>query len=627
MGWGWGGGWGRSACVGVRVWVSLFGTRVWGVCWFVWTELMQELRGIPVSSGVAIGRVFLLEGTRWRIPRREVGAGAVDGEVARLDGALARSLTDLGEMRSTAEAELGSEAASIFAFHQGMLCDPSLVEPMRERIRADRVSAEYAAQRQFEAVTDSFRRMADATFRTKVGDVWDLHDRVLGHLMGGGQVGWGDVDDEVIVVASDLTPSQAAELPRDRVLGFVTGYGGPTSHTAIFARALGIPACVGVGRVMEKARPGDVMLIDGDTGSVVLEPDEETVEAFRVRERSRTDLDVSLGSSRELASDTSDGVAVSLHGNIEFGREAASVITHGGSGVGLFRTEFLWLTRKHEPTEAEQFEEYKAAVEGAQGHPVTIRTLDLGADKYTQSREAVPERNPFLGMRSIRHSLAHPEVFKEQLRAILRVSALGPVRVMFPLVTKIMEVRAARLLLRDVMEDLAEEGVGFDEGIEVGMMVEAPSAAVMASAFAREVDFFSIGTNDLVQYTLAVDRTNERVADMYSPAHPGVLRLIKDVVRAARRRGVDCSVCGEMAGDPMYTMLLIGIGLRSLSATPALLPGLKRVVRSVSIEECERLARTVGSFESEGQVQAYLLAEARKRFPELVGGRSVGGGG
>ena len=587
---------------------------------------MKELRGIPVSSGVAIGRVFLLEGARWRVPRRTIDADSVEGEVARLERALDASMEDLSALRTEAEAELGPEAASIFAFHQGMLKDRSLVGPMSERVRGELVSAEYAAQLQFEQVASSFSRMADDAFRTKVDDVWDLHRRVLRHLSGSGSVKLADIGEGSIVVASDLTPSQTAELPRDRVLGFVTGYGGPTSHTAIFARALGIPACVGAGGVTEAARSGQTVVLDGDTGSVVLDPDEATVEAFRVRQRTREDLRALLETDRELSAETRDGELVKLQGNIEFGRESASILEYGGCGVGLFRTEFLWLTRREEPTEEEQYEEYAAAVRGAGGHPVTIRTLDLGADKYTQAREAVPERNPFLGMRSIRHSLRSPRVFKEQLRAILRASAGGPVRVMFPLITRVIEVRAARLLLRDVMEDLLEEGVAFDEGIAVGMMVEAPAAAVMASAFAREVDFFSIGTNDLVQYTLAVDRTNERVADLYSPAHPAVLRLIKDTVRSARRRGVDCSVCGEMAGDPVFTMLLIGMGLRSLSSTPALIPELKRVVRSVSVEECERLARTVGSFESEGQVKAYLLDQARKRFPELVGGRSADGG-
>jgi len=587
---------------------------------------MKELQGIPVSSGVAIGRVFLLEGARWRVPRRTIDADSVEGEVARLGRAIESSMEDLSALRAEAEAELGPEAASIFAFHQGMLRDPSLVGPMSERVRGELVSAEFAAQLQFEQVATSFSRMADEAFRTKVDDVWDLHRRVLRHLSGSGSVKLADIGEGSIVVASDLTPSQTAELPRDRVLGFVTGYGGPTSHTAIFARALGIPACVGAGGVTEAARSGQTVVLDGDTGSVVLDPDEATVEAFRVRQRTREDLRALLETDRELSAETRDGEAVKLQGNIEFGRESASVLGYGGSGVGLFRTEFLWLTRREEPTEEEQYADYVEAVRGAGGHPVTIRTLDLGADKYTQAREAVPERNPFLGMRSIRHSLRSPRVFKEQLRAILRASAEGPVRVMFPLITRVIEVRAARLLLRDVMEDLLEEGVAFDEGIAVGMMVEAPAAAVMASAFAREVDFFSIGTNDLVQYTLAVDRTNERVADLYSPAHPAVLRLIKDTVRSARRRGVDCSVCGEMAGDPVFTMLLIGMGLRSLSSTPALIPELKRVVRSVSVEECERLARTVGSFESEGQVKAYLLDQARKRFPELVGGRSADGG-
>jgi len=316
-------------------------------------------------------------------------------------------------------------------------------------------------------------------------------------------------------------------------------------------------------------------------------------------------------------------VLIHLHGNIEFAREIDNIREDGGDGVGLFRTEFLWLTSDHEPTEEEQFEEYKLAVEKAAGMPVTLRTFDLGADKYTQERAMNPERNPFLGLRSIRYCLQNVTMFKRQLRAVMRASAFGTLKIMFPLVTSIFELRQAKMILNDVREDLEEEGIKFDRGVKVGIMVETPAAAVMAAAYAREVDFFSIGTNDLVQYTLAVDRTNERVAPLYTPAHPAVIHLIKDVVRAARRAEVDVSLCGEVAGDPEFTMLLIGLGLRTLSVTPSRIPYLKRVVRNVDIGQCERLARTVGSFDSERQVAAFLRDRSRKMFPELFDGRSV----
>jgi len=588
---------------------------------------MHEFRGIPVSSGIAIGRALLLDDARPRIVERAIEAAAVPDELDRLERALDKSVADLDTLRADAERALGKEAAAIFAFHQGMLRDPSLIQPIRDRISTNHVAAEWATQQQFEDVARMFSSMGDTAFSTKVDDVWDLFYRVLRHLMGRATSVAHEIDEPSIVVAADLTPSQAAAFADSEVLGFVTGLGGPTSHTAIFARALGIPACVGARGVTTEVETGELIIVDGETGLIVIDPDEATLEHFEQIRKSRIELSVRLTSDALLDSRTTDGEPIALMGNIEFGHESKGVVTKGGAGVGLFRTEFLWLTMDHEPSEEEQFDQYKEAVEGANGLPVTIRTCDLGADKFTQAAAAIPERNPFLGLRSIRYSLKNLPALKVQLRAILRASAIGPVRVMFPLITQMPELRHAKLVLRDVMEDLDDERIAYDRSLPVGMMVEAPSAAVMASSFARECDFFSIGTNDLVQYTLAVDRTNERVAELYSPVHPAVMRLMKDVVRAARRHKTDVSICGEMAGDPTYTMLLIGIGLRTLSATPARIPYLKRVVRSVSVAECERLARTVGSFDSEGQVATYLLDQARKRFPELVGGRSADDGG
>lgn len=584
---------------------------------------MHEFRGIPVSSGIAIGPALLLTDVRTRVPNRQIVKPEVDAELARLDVAVARSVEDLDAMRADAERALGTEAAAIFAFHQGMLRDKSLIEPIRSHIRDGLFSAETACQLQFEQIAKTFASMGDGAFSTKVDDVWDLFERVVRRLLGRGGTVMQRVDEPAIVLASDLTPSQAAAFSDRDLLGFVTGMGGPTSHTAIFARALGIPACVGAAGITARARDGDMVIVDGETGIIIMSPDEQTLDRYRRLRDARLEFSRALASDAGLDAKTTCGEPIALLGNIEFGREVTQVIERGGAGVGLFRTEFLWLTSDHEPDEQEQFNEYRQAVTRAKGLPVTIRTCDLGADKYTQSRAQIPERNPFLGLRSIRYSLRNVPAFKVQLRAILRASALGPVKVMFPLVTMMPELRHAKMVLRDVMEDLEDEGTAFDPDIEVGIMVEAPSVAVTAQTFARECDFFSIGTNDLVQYTLAVDRTNERVADMYSPGHPAVVRLLKDIVRAARRHGTDVSVCGEMAGDPMYTMLLIGIGLRTLSATSSRIPYLKRVVRRVSVAECERLARTVGSFDSEGQVSAYLLDQARKTFPELIGGRAA----
>jgi len=586
---------------------------------------MRELRGIPVSSGVVIGRVMILNDPRERVQRRSITADEVGSEHARFEQALEASLHDLAKMRAEAEQHLGTEAAAIFAFHQGMLRDRSLTEPIRRRIEEEKVNAEHAVQEQFRVVAEMFASMRDSAFQTKVDDVWDLNHRVIGHLVGAHERDAARGTEGAVVVAPDLTPTQTAMFRGKGVLGFATDSGGPTSHTAIFARALIIPAVVGLERLVENAYDGQTIILDGDRGVIVLDPNEETISQYEARIAEIDELARSLNELRPLPATTTDATTIKLMGNIEFGDEAGTVVEQGGDGIGLFRTEFLWLTSDHEPTEDEQYEQYKSAVEQSEGRPVTFRTFDLGADKYTQERALVPERNPFLGCRSIRYCLQNVAMFRTQLRAILRAGAHGPIRVMFPLIANISELRQARMHLDDVKEDLAADGLAFAREVPVGMMVEVPSAAVMAHAFAKEADFFSIGTNDLVQYTLAVDRTNERVANLYSPAHPAVLRLVKDVIRAGRRAGIDVSLCGEVGGDVTYTMLLIGLGLRTISSTPSRIPHLKKVIRSVDVATCERLARAVGSFDSETQVNAFIRDQVSKSFPGLLDGRTADG--
>ncbi len=586
---------------------------------------MEVFKGIPVSPGFAIGRVFILDDARVRVPRRSIPADAVEREKDRLQHAIVAAQNELTKLSQEAAQTLGPESAKIFDFHQYMLRDAALTVPIFGRIESERVSAEYAVQEQFRILADMFAGMR-GVFQTKVDDVWDVERRLLRGLIGEHTSELTKINHPAVIVARDLTPSQTASFQGKSVIGFGTDLGGLTSHTAIFARALGIPAIVGLDRLSEVAEDGDPVIIDGDRGVIILNPTEESLEAYRVYiEESKVER-ASLAELQDVVAETKDGAVVELLGNIEFAEEVKTVIQNGGVGVGLFRTEFLWLTSDHEPTEEEQFQAYKSSVELSQGRPITLRTFDLGADKYTQERAMNPERNPFLGLRSIRYCLQNLSMFKRQLRAILRASAFGPLKIMFPLVTTLVELRQARMILHDVMEDLEDEGLAFDRDVKIGMMVEVPSAAIMAGVFAREVDFLSIGTNDLIQYTLAVDRTNEKVQNLYTAGHPAVLRLIKDVIRAGRRQGVPVSCCGEMAGDPEFTMLLLGLGLRSLSATPSRIPYLKRVLRSVDIPTCERLARTACSFDSERQVIAYLRDQARKIIPESFDGRSVGDG-
>jgi len=585
---------------------------------------MQTIKGIPVSPGVVVGRVLRLDDGYRPVHRRTVGADRAPEELERLNGAIERSAAELRKVHARAETEMGTEAAKIFLFHIGMLADPSLVEPMRDLVEREHVSAEYAVSHVLGEWATRFAGMADSAFTTKVNDIRDLAKRVLHELSGEDDNGqMSDVRGHTVVVARDLTPSQTAAFDREKIVAIATDFGGRTSHTAIVANALHLPAVVGCQNVWRSVGDGATVIVDGDQGTVIADPDPETLEKYRLYAEKSRSIAVSLTEEAAEPAVTVDGVEIALLGNVEFPEMVSEVLECGGEGIGLYRTEFLHLTSQCDPTEEDHFIAYAQCLErlGAD-RPLTIRTVDLGADKYTQERSENPERNPFLGCRSIRYSLRALPMFKAQLRAILRVSAMGDVRIMFPLITTVGELRHARLIVRDVMEDLAEEGIPFDREIKTGMMVEVPSAALMATQFAREVDFFSIGTNDLVQYTLAVDRTNERVANLFNPCHPAVIRLIRDVVRAARREDVPVSCCGEAAGEVDYALLLMGLGLRTLSVTATNIPRLKRLVRSVKISQCERVARKALSFDSESMVAAFIRDRTRKIVP-AIGGRSV----
>jgi phosphotransferase system enzyme I (PtsI) len=581
---------------------------------------MQTVKGIPVSPGIVIARAFVLGEAETHIPYREIDLEQLDAELTRLDAALRDASADLVLLRDRTEQQLGREAAKIFGFHLGLVQDPSLLGPMREQIRRDRVNAEVAVADNFKRVTEQFKSIGNEVFRQKANDVLDLERRVLGKLMGENESRLSALAEPVVIIAHELTPSQTAGMDRKKILGIATDLGGRTSHTSIVARAVEIPCVVGCQRVMQRAEDGDLVIVDGDTGVVIVRPDERTLAEYRIQQERFSHHRRMLRETAGLEALTRDGTRIQLLGNIEFPHEVESVLANGGDGVGLYRTEFLYLTNDHEPSEDEQYRAYRHTLELLAGRPCTIRTLDLGADKYTQQRAHEPERNPFLGLRSIRYCLAHREMFKTQLRAILRASAHGPLKVMFPLVSTVMELRQAKMILNDVCEELDEEGIRFDRGIQTGIMIEVPSAALLSRAFAQECSFFSIGTNDLIQYTLAVDRGNERVAHLYTGASPAVLYLVKQVVRSGRRAGIDVSLCGEIAGEALYTMLLIGLGLRTLSLVPSQIPLIKRVIRSVDVPHCEELARRVGSFDSERQVLTTLRDELRKIDPDCFGG-------
>jgi phosphotransferase system enzyme I (PtsI) len=587
---------------------------------------MRKYYGIGVSPGIVVGKVFVLDSGHRRIPRRTVPATQVPAQLERLDAAVARASADLERLRGEVEREMGREVANIFWFHLGMLRDVNLLGPMRGLIREERVTAEHAVDVVLNQWADRFRSMPDSAFTTKVNDIVDLAQRLIGQLVGEHTGSLGALREDSIVVSHELTPSQTVSFDRGRVLALATDLGGHTSHTAIVARALGIPAVVGLGGASDELEDGMTVIVDGERGVLIAEPDDETVEEYLAFNERREIEMLSLREASALEPVTRDGVEIEVLGNIEFADEVEHVLEFGGSGVGLYRTEFLYLAQEREPTEEQHLEAYRACVAKLGGRPLTIRTMDLGADKYTQAQARDPERNPALGLRSIRYCLRNLPMFRAQLRAILRASAEGPVKIMFPLVTNIGELRQARHILLDMMEDLDEEGVAFDRSVPVGMMVEVPAAALMAPTMAREVDFFSIGTNDLVQYTLAVDRTNERVAGMFNPGHPAVLKLVRDVVRAGRRSGVPISCCGEAAGDVRFAVLLLGLGVRTLSVSPSSVPVIKKLIRSVSMDQCERIARKAISFESDSEVTMYVRDRLRKVLPEALDGRGVRGG-
>jgi len=579
---------------------------------------MEIKKGIGVSPGVVIGTAFVLDAEDLVVPRRQVAPAETGGEAERLGRAIAESMVELTDLRNAVEAKHGKELAGIFDFHLRILKDKSLLKQILAEINKNRSSAEYALSTVTRRSAQMFAEMKDKYFADRVKDIYDIERRVLRHLLGEKREDLSHLARDVVVIAHDMLPSQTAALDKLHVKGFATDVGGRTSHTAIVARAMGIPAVVGLGDITTEISGGDQVIIDGNRGVVIINPDEEQLAEHRELERKQVKFEAELTALSALPARTLDGHEVSLWANIEFPVDIDGALARGAGGIGLYRTEFLYLATAddHEVTEEEHYEAYADSLRRLGGKPLVIRTLDLGADKQTQARAASPERNPFLGDRSIRMCLHDIPMFKRQLRAIMRATVLGDVRIMFPMISTLMELRQAKMVLNDVMEELEDDSIPFRRDIPIGIMVEVPAAAYMANHFAKEVNFFSIGTNDLVQYMLAVDRTNERVAGLFCPAHPAVLGLVRDVIRAGARNSIGVSVCGEMAGDPLYTLLLLGLGLNTFSMNGPDIPEVKKIIRSTTLENARQVARKVMSFDSERQVMHFLREETRKFIPE-----------
>lgn len=579
---------------------------------------MIFLNGINASPGIAIGPALVLDTEEYRIPRRSVEAAQVPRQVAMLDSAIEAARQEVADLRAAAARKLGNNTAAIFEFHEKFIAEPKLRQAVVEMIENDHFSAAYAFGLELNRRQKLFQSVANAYLKERVRDLYDIEKRVLRHILGRAREDISKLTEPVVIVSNDITPSQAVSLNRALILGFAINVGGSTSHTAIIARMLGIPAVVALEHVTRDISGGETVIIDGTHGVVIANPDQETVDKFRLKREKYRKFVIGLRGLRDEPSVTQDNTTISLMANIELPNEVETAKEAGAEGVGLYRTEFLYLASTQMPTEEQQYEAFASVVRTSGERPVVIRTIDLGAEKMRDYLGPSDEHNPVLGLRSLRYCLRNLDMFKTHLRAILRAALLGDVRIMFPMITTLMELRQAKATLADVVEDLEEEGIPCKRDLPIGIMVETPAAAMLSAAFAKEVQFMSIGTNDLTQYTLAVDRSNERVSHLYCPHNPAVLRLIKEVVQNARRADIAVNLCGEMAGTPLYTQMLIGLGLRQLSMAPQDILEVKKVIRSTTLKRCQAIARKVLRFDADRQVLNFLRDETRKILPEAV---------
>ena len=575
-------------------------------------------KGTAVSPGIAIGPLLLLYADEHIIRKRRIRPEDVPGEITRFEAALLKTRQQIQGIRNQLASSIGEEDASIFDAHLLLLEDTSLIESVKEQLQSRLVNVDFAYEQVVRSYTRKMRELDDDYFRERAGDFLDVSRRVLRNLQGKVDTEMRNLDAPSIVLAHDLSPSDTAGFDRKQVLGLATEAGSRTSHSAIMARSLSLPAVVGLKEVIGLLDPGVEVLIDGYEGLLIVNPTEQTKYEYGQREKLHHDVEEKLDALRETLPVTLDQRRIIVSANVEILEDLPLIKEHGAEGVGLLRTEYLFLNQDVSPTEDQQFEIYQKMAQASKPHHVIIRTLDVGGDKKRPHLGIEQEVNPFLGYRGIRYSLGRPEVFRTQLRAICRASVEGNVRIMFPMVCDVAEVLAARRLLDEVREDLRQHNVPQAERIEVGVMIEVPSAALTADIIARHVDFFSIGSNDLIQYTLAIDRGNENVAGIYQPAHPAVLRLLQSVVDAAHRNNIWVGVCGEMAADVVLMPVLIGLGVDELSAGPPSIPRIKRAIQSLNYKEAQQLVARCVLNESTEANQRELQEMAQRLYPEIL---------
>ncbi|HRU38888.1 MAG TPA: phosphoenolpyruvate--protein phosphotransferase [Candidatus Goldiibacteriota bacterium] len=572
-------------------------------------------KGIPASPGIVIGPAYVLSKRSDKAEKRKISASEAAAETERFKAAVEKTRTEIMAIRDRVVFDIGNKDAEIFNAYILLLKDQMFVGKAEKLISEQLVNSEYALSLVLKDYEEFFSRIADSYLREKLRDINGLVEKILANLSEAG----GKIDEmkgEYIVVASDLSPADTADMDKSKVLGFITETGGATSHTAIVARSLEIPAVVGVRDITKTVKTGDTIVLDGEKGIAAINPPAKVLAAYREERKNYLKKLKLLRKLKTLEAVTLDGHKIKMSANIEFPEETSVVKENNADGIGLFRSEFIYIKSLNLPGEEEQFNAYRTAIEKMSPKPVTIRTLDIGGDKFLPYFKISPEQNPFLGLRAIRLSLVNINIFKTQLRAILRASAFGTVKIMFPMISTVEEIEDAKRIVAEVMTELSEKKVPFDREIKIGIMIEVPSAALMADELAKKCDFFSVGTNDLIQYTLAVDRGNENVARYYDALNPAVLRLIKKTTESAHRNGITTSVCGEMAGTPQIAFLLAGLGVDELSVSPASILSVKQLIRRINFKDALETADAVLKMEKTGEIRDFI----NKKLSELLFG-------
>ncbi len=577
-----------------------------------------RFQGIGVSPGIARATLQVMRDELEDVERYRIDPSEIPGEIARFESALVQTRIQILEMQQKIAEAIGTKDAGIFDAHLLVVEDRTLIDEVLRKLESEHVNVEAIFHEVAARYAETLGQIDDPYLRERALDIQDVMRRVIRNLQGKAPRTMPLHGEAHILVAHNLTPSDAASMDRQRVLGIATDLGSRTSHTAIMARSLSIPAAVGLHDVTEKLESGQLALLDGYSGRLIIDPSPETLAFYGEVELRQSRVSRELAGLRDQSSTTRDGEHIVLSANIELPADIESVAANGAEGIGLYRTEFLYLDRDSLPGEEEQYETYKSVAESVKPHGLIIRTFDLGGDKIAGGIDVSDELNPFLGWRAVRFCLEHPEIFKPQLRAILRASAVGNVKLMFPMISGTAELRRALAVLDECKRELRAAGTPFEEEMHIGAMIEIPSAAICSDAIAQEVDFFSIGTNDLIQYTIAVDRVNERIAHLYEPSHPAVLRLINMVGEAAHKHDIWFGVCGEMAGDIELTPLLLGLGVDELSVSPALVPRVKSAIRGLSREECRALVREVLSLDTPAEILQRSAGLARERYGGLL---------